>query len=93
MNAAHFDPFDGDANPEFGPDCPDCKTEMDWGDCHACDMDGYIEIDADDYTDRVVNEKCSACMGDGGFWICDTCGYTVTDAELREPQELNQREE
>ena len=93
MNTAHFEPYDGDCNPEFGPPCPNCKAEMDWEQCHACDTDGYIESDADDYTDRTVTEKCMVCMGDGGFWYCGNCGYTVTEAELKEPQELNQREE
>lgn len=93
MNTYHFDPFDGDGSPEYGPTCSKCKCEMVWEDCHACDRDGYIEIECDDYTDRTVNEKCMACMGDGGFWMCGNCGGTVTDAELREQNELHQREE
>lgn len=93
MNTAHFDPFDGDANPEFGPNCPKCKKEMDWIHCDLCGEEGYIESDADDYSDRTVIEKCTECMGSGGTWFCWDCMYTVTDAELREPQELNQREE
>lgn len=93
MNTYHFEPYDGDGNPEYGPPCPECKAEMVWEDCHACDGDGYIESEADDYTDRVVTEKCMVCLGDGGFWFCDNCAYTVTNAELREPQELNQQED
>lgn len=86
-------PFDGDANPEFGPPCPKCGAEMDWMDCELCGTEGYIESDADDYTDRTVVEKCMACMGDGGVWYCELCGSQYTEAYLREPQELNQREE
>lgn len=83
---------DGYGNPEFGPPCPRCKSEMDWVHCDLCE-DGYILSDADDFTDSSVAEKCEQCMGSGGTWFCWGCMYTATDAELNEPQELNQREE
>lgn len=88
-----YDPYDGDANPEFGPPCPECKAEMDWEDCHACGAEGYLENEVDDYSDRTVIEKCIVCMGAGGFWYCGNCGHTLTEAELKQASELHQREE
>lgn len=83
MNTAHFDPFDGDANPEFGPKC--CGEEMGWVDCAECEGTGIAE-----YEDGGM-ELCGDCNGEGGDYGCANCGATGLDVRVH--HELNQREE
>jgi len=71
---------------------------MDWMDCDTCGGRGGFnndELMEDDplWYEGVEWEQCETCLGDGGWWYCGNCGHTVTEAELKEPQELNQRED
>lgn len=86
------DPYDGDANPEYGPLCRKCNVEMQWEDCDNCGATGHVETDTDDYTEKDMYEECGRCLGFGGWWFCG-CGAQITDGDWMARSEIHEREE